>query len=205
MSKRAFPLAVGVLVGPALLVSLPSAAQSPASQAWPECRMSEDLPGGGQLRYNSVLGPRVSWSSGPRRPFQLSLDYGRGAALAPTWVRASYFPRSEPQAASYKVVFDFDGAAQPATLPLEPRNGIFVGAVNDRTDTDLTDDFARARRVTATLFEGDRQVVQRSFELAAPDRRKTGLDGFAQRAQANDPGICGAAAGPPLPVPPVPR
>ncbi|HEX3888599.1 MAG TPA: hypothetical protein VHW05_13975 [Phenylobacterium sp.] len=121
-------------------------------------------------------------------------------------MRAFYVSGSESQATSYKVIFDFDGSAQPATLPLKPgAAGGFMGSVNDRNNPELIDSFARARRVTATLYEGDRQVVQRSFELTTADRRAAGLDGFERRAEANDPGICGAAAGPPLPVPPIPR
>lgn len=211
MLKRAFPIAVAVLASPAIFFGPPSAAQEGTNQAWANCVLREDLPGGAQLMYVSVAGPGVAarpgatWSSGHASRIGLMLNYRRGPVSAPNRGHAFYYLGSEPQPTGYKVVFDYNGAAQPATLALGPGVGkMLTGDFDARRDASLTEGFARARRVTATVYEGDRQLAQSTFDLA-PDRREAGLDAFARRVQANDPNLCRAAAGPPLPVPPIPR
>jgi hypothetical protein len=155
------------------------------------------------------MAPRsqAGWVSGPGGPINLRLSYGDGPALAPTYGVASYHFRTEPQpSAEYKIVFDFNGAARQATYSLGTgfgkSNPGLSASFSTRRNADLLEGFARAARVTATVFEGDQQIARRTFELA-PDRRVTGLDAFARRAQDNDPNICQAASGPTLPVPPV--
>lgn len=211
MPKRAFPIAIGALASPVIVFAPPSLAQQPASQAWTRCELREAVPaGGGQLVYQSVAGtgpavrPSVTWrSAGTANRLRLSLSYWQGPAIR----GFAFYPLgSEPQPVGYKVVFDFDGAAPEATLSLRPA----AGATNltgsfDTHSAELAAGFARARQVTATVYEGDRQIARDTFELAAIDRRTAGLDAFARRAQANDPGVCGAGSGPPLPVPPFPR
>jgi hypothetical protein len=101
------------------------------------------------------------------------------------------------------LVFDFNGAAQQGTLSLGPGYGqSLAGDFDARHNADLMEGFARAQGVTATVYEGDRQIAQTTFQLA-PDRRATGLDAFARRVQTNDPSVCQAASGPRLPVPPI--
>jgi hypothetical protein len=207
--KRVFPVAVAVLAGPAVLFGPPSAAQGLTSQAWTNCALREDLPGGGQLIFTSVAGPglaakpHVTWASGPARRPSLRLSYERGPTSAPTNGHLQYYLGSEPQPIGYKLVFDFNGAAQQATLSLGPGYGQSLsGDFDARHNADLMEGFARAQRVTATVYEGDRQIAQSAFELA-PDRREAGLDAFARRVQANDPSLCRVASGPRLPIPPV--
>lgn len=161
--------------------------------------------------YQSVVGPgaaprpHVAWVSGQAGRLHLRLTYGRAPASAPSSGLASYYLGSESRPTGYKLIFDFNGVAQQATLPLESGVGKNLrGELDARRNADLMEGFARARRVTATVYEGDRQIAQSTFELA-PDRREAGLDAFARRVQANDPSLCRAASGPPLPVPPIPR
>jgi hypothetical protein len=209
--KRAFPIALAVLASPAIFFGAPSAAQGPTSQAWTNCVLREDLPGGAQLMYTSVAGPGiaarpgVTWTSGHAGRISLMLNYGRGPVSAPSRAHAFYYLGAEPQSTAYKVVFDYKGAAQPATLSLGPGVGeSLTGEFDARRDASLTEGFARAQRVTATVYEGDQQISQSTFELA-PDRREAGLEAFARRVQANEPSVCRAASSPPLPVPPIPH
>jgi hypothetical protein len=137
--------------------------------------------------------------------------YAPGLSGAPFRGSASYTFASEPQpAVEYKFVFDFNGAAPQATLSLGTgfgkANRSLSGDFDARGNADLMTSFAHAQRVTATVYEGERQIAQSTFELA-PDRRAAGLEAFARKVQANDPSLCHAASGPPLPVPPaeVPR
>jgi hypothetical protein len=123
--------------------------------------------------------------------------------------RASYIFRSEPQpTVPYKFVFDFNGAAPQATLSLGTGFGKTVPGLYGDFDAGRTPElmtgFAHARRVTATVYEGNQQIAQSTFELA-PARREAGLDAFARRAQANDPSLCREASDPPLPIPPAVR
>jgi hypothetical protein len=109
---------------------------------------------------------------------------------------------SPPASADYRLVFDFNGEGHPATLPLNPGPGTILGGRFRGRDAAPMAGFARARRVTATVYEGDRQVIQSTFELT-PERREAGLAAFARSVQANDPRLCHPSSGPPLPVPPV--
>lgn len=209
MPKLAFPFAVAVLAGPAILFAPPSAAQGPTSRAWTDCELRESLAEGGQLTFRSsaqpggAARPNVTWSSSQASPIQLRLLYVGG--VLPTGVpargQATYALESEPQPAEYKLVFDFNGAGQQATLALGPGAGKSLVGNFGPHNADLLDGFARARRVTAIVYEGDRQIAQSTFELA-PDRREAGLDAFTSRVQGSDPSLC--RSGPPLPVPPVP-
>jgi hypothetical protein len=206
---------VAALASPAILFGPPSAAQGPTSQGWTDCELFEDLPGGARLLFQSVVGPgaapspHVGWSSGPAGRIHLILNYGRRPAGAPAVGHVFYVARSEPQPTTeYKFVFDFNGSAQQATLPLGRGfgggNASVSGNFDAHRDPDLMQGFGRAERVTASLYEGDQQIAQSTFELA-PDRREAGLAAFARRVQANDPGVCRATSGPPLPVPPIPH
>jgi hypothetical protein len=213
MQTRAFTAAAIALASPALLFGPPSAAQAPADQAWTNCQLFENISGGGEHFFLSVAGPGTpprpyaGWASGPGSPINLRLSYGAGPTLAPTYGVASYHFRTEPQpSAEYKFVFDFNGAAPTATYSagtgFGKSNPALSASFSTRKNADLLEGFAHATRVTATLFEGDQQIAQRTFELA-PDRRVAGLDAFARRVQDKDPDICQAASGPRLPVPPV--
>lgn len=211
MPKRSFLIAVTVLAGPAILFAPPSAAQGPPGPAWTVCELREDIPGGAQLAYQSLTRPgeaprpHVAWSSAAASRLSLRVAYGRGPASAPTRVVALYNLGSERQSVGYKLVFDFNGAAQQTTLSLGPGVGTNLsGAFEARRNAGLTESFAHAQRVTATVYEGDRQIAQATFEFA-PERREAGLAAFARRVQANDPSLCREMSSPPLPVPPVPR
>ncbi len=210
MPKQAFPITVAMIASPAILFGAPSAAQGPTGQASTICELHEDLPEGAQLKYQSAGPPseapipNVVWSSGPANPIRLRLLYlpVQGALLAVKG-QATYTLGSEPQSDGYKLVFDFNGAGPRATLSPE------TGVGNIRTwdfgppDTHRVEGFAHAGRVTAIVYEGDRQVAKTTFELA-PDRLEPGLSAFARRVKANDPSVCRSSY-PPLPVPPFPR
>ncbi len=213
MPTRVLSAVVVALAGPVILGGSPSAAQPAPNLAWTNCALFEDLPGGGRLLFQSDVGPGqapkpfAGWVSGPGGSPTLNLYFGQGPASAPTSGRAVYHFGSEPQpAAEYKFVFDFDGAAPPATLSLGAgfgkANPSMVGAFNVRDNPQLMASFAKAHRVTAIVFEGDRQIAQRTLELA-PDRRVAGLDAFVRRVKANDPLLCHSASGPRVPVPPL--
>jgi hypothetical protein len=159
--------------------------------------------------YTSVAGPdlaarpHVTWLSGPAGRPSLRLSYGRGPVSAPTNGHVQFYLGSEPQPTGYKLVFDFNGPAQQSTMSLGSGSGkSLTGDFDARDNAGLTEGFARAQRVTATVYEGDRQIAQRTFELA-PDRREAGLDAFAHLVQTNDPSVCRAASGPWFPVPPI--
>jgi hypothetical protein len=209
--RRVLSAVLVALASPAILSGSPSAAQPPLNLAWTSCALFEDLPGGGRLLFQSDVGPGwapkpfAGWVSGPGGSPTLNLYFGEGPVSAPTSGRAVYHFSSEPQLATdYKFVFIFDGAAPPATLSLGTGFGSanpgMVGTFNVRDNPQLMASFAKAQRVTATVFEGDRQIAQRTLELA-PDRRVAGLDAFVRRVKANDPLLCHSASGPRLPVP----
>lgn len=108
-------VAAAALLGvPVLLFAHSSAAQEPTQEAWTQCELREDLPGGGQLIYRSsakageaTSHPEAIWSSPQTSAIQMKLLYVTRSPLlnAPILGQVTFAPGSQP-GAGYKVVFD---------------------------------------------------------------------------------------------------
>lgn len=184
------------------------AAQEPTHQAWTQCELQEVLPAGDRLIYRSTARagetplPEAFWSSPRTSPIRLKLHYVRGSPLGngPFDGQASFILGPEPAGTGYKVAFDFGGGEPQDAVPMVAGRGNPRALIGGRI---LLKGFAKPGPVKTTVYEGDRQIAETTFEPAASDHVMTGLDAFAQRAQAADPAVC-HTGWPPLPVAPFP-